>query len=123
MSLRAILMVAAGGAVGTAARYGLDGAAWGDSQWPWSTFVVNIVGSFLLGVLAACIADPADPRRLLLGTGLLGGFTTYSAFAVQTDLLLQSGDTAIGLLYSISSVALGLIAAVIGLLAGPRRIV
>ena len=120
MTLRSLLMVAAGGAVGTAARYGLDQAAW-DSLWPWSTFVVNVAGSFLLGVLAARIADPADPRRLLIGTGLLGGFTTYSAFAIQTDLLLRSGDTAIGLLYPVCSVTLGLLAAVIGLLTGRRR--
>ncbi len=121
MTPRSLLLVAAGGALGTLARYGLDEATGSTTTWPWATFIVNIVGSFALGVLAARVAEPSDPRRLLLGTGLLGGFTTYSAFAVQTEALLRNGEVAVGLLYPAASVLLGLAAAITGLVIGRRR--
>jgi len=117
---RRLLLVAIGGAVGTLGRYGIAELMDSGSSWPSATFAVNIVGSFLLGVLAARVTDASDPRRLLLGTGVLGGFTTYSAFAVETDLLLRDGDQMIGLLYPVASVALGFVAAVVGLIVGRR---
>ena len=117
---RRLLLVAVGGAVGTLARHAVAELFGDSSTWPWPTFTVNLVGSFLLGVLAAKVVDPADPRRLLLGTGVLAGFTTYSAFAVETDLLLRDADLLIGVLYPTVTVALGLAAAVAGLVAGRR---
>jgi fluoride exporter len=77
------LLVALGAAVGSVLRY-LFGH-WLDRHLPWGTLLVNVVGSFLLGALSG--ADPGSDTLALLGTGLCGGFTTYSAFAVRTQAL------------------------------------
>jgi|CXWL01.1.fsa_nt_gi CrcB protein len=86
-----LLLVALGGAVGSAARYGVGVAAtrWLGHGLPWGTLIVNVVGGVAMGLLAAR-TDPAhEPMRLLFGVGLLGGFTTFSAFSIETVRLLE----------------------------------
>ncbi|GAA4480607.1 CrcB family protein [Microbacterium panaciterrae] len=121
-----LALVVAGGVVGTAARLGLGlalppatGAAAGLGAVPWATLIANIVGAFLIGVLAARLPG-SSAVRVLLGTGALGGFTTYSAFAVGTVTLWQTQPwLAAG--YAVISVVLGIGAAALGLdLARPR---
>lgn len=126
---RVILLVAviAGGTLGTGARAWLQESYGADAgQWPWTTFGVNVLGSFLLGVLIAGLARrgrETGRRRLLrlgLGTGVLGGFTTYSAFAVEVEGLLSGGSAALGVGYAVGSVVLGVLAAAVGMLLGDR---
>jgi CrcB protein len=74
------LLVALGAGVGAALRFALASRL--DGRWPWGTLLVNVVGSFLLGLLTGLALS--DHALALLGTGFCGGFTTYSAFAVQT---------------------------------------
>lgn len=86
----------AGGAVGSALRYGIGLALPATSSgFPTSTILVNIVGSFLLGFIMGTVGTPVELQpstRLLLGTGLCGGFTTYSAFSVETALLVEQNN-------------------------------
>ncbi|GAA3201361.1 CrcB family protein [Microbacterium terregens] len=78
------------------------------------TMVVNVVGSFALGLVVGSLADRHPTARVFLGTGVLGGFTTYSAFAVQTATLLSAAPVA-GIALAAASVILGLAAAGLGL--------
>ncbi|WP_307807448.1 CrcB family protein [Naasia sp. SYSU D00948] len=122
ISARAIGLVALGGAAGTTARYLLTellptpGAAV-------VTLLINVTGAFLLGLLVEVLGRlPAAPSgaealRLLLGTGLLGGFTTYSALALET---VAADSVATSLLYSTATLVLGLAAAAAGM-ASARR--
>jgi CrcB protein len=116
--------IAAGGAVGAPARYGLTQLIGTRADtFPWATFWVNVSGSLALGVLVAwLIAHGRDGGRLraLLGTGLLGAYTTYSTFAVEADRLLQHGHAAVALAYVVGSVAAGLAAVAAGLRVGRR---
>ena len=87
-----LLLVAAGGAAGAAARHSIDVAA-GDTLFPWATLAINVVGAFALGVLPAVAALGRSHRwSLLLGPGLLGGFTTVSAWAGQVRELAAVDD-------------------------------
>ena len=93
------LAVAAGGAAGSLLRYWatLLAARWWGAGFPWSTIAINIVGSFVIGWFATATmpgsASPASHEaRLLVMTGLCGGFTTFSAFSLQTLDLLRAGD-------------------------------
>ncbi|MGA8988492.1 FluC/FEX family fluoride channel [Aeromicrobium sp.] len=117
--MKSFALVAAGGAAGTLCRYGTLAVLDTDQLFPLATFVVNVAGSFVLGALLATLlvrdhSVPANRLRLLLGTGFLGGFTTYSALAVETDALLRSDHGALGLAYALSTVAAGLLAALAG---------
>lgn len=118
--------VAAGGAAGALARYGLS-AAIGPAAagaFPLATFIANVSGSLLLGALlgaASAIRIPISLREGL-GTGVFGGYTTFSAFSVETVLLLKDGHAAAGLLYAAASIVLGCAAAQAGY-AAVRRIV
>ncbi len=93
-----ILLVALGGALGSSARYGFGRAmlAAVPGAWPWGTFGVNLIGGLLMGALSASIVRgiAAEPHRLLLGVGVLGGFTTFSSFSLEAAGLLSSGETA-----------------------------
>jgi fluoride exporter len=119
---RDILLVALGGAVGSVLRYGV-GRLMGptaDTRVPWHTFVVNITGAFALGLLLALAVRHGWPGwwRPLLGVGLLGGYTTFSTFALEsTELALRSMQLT-SALYAIGSVTLGMLAAWMGLLLG-----
>lgn len=98
-----VCAVSLGGGVGAAARYGA-GLLWPTAQgaFPWTTFLINIVGCALIGVLLVVIADLATPHRLLrpfLGTGVLGGFTTFSTYTVDIRNLVNGGHVATALAY------------------------
>ncbi|MDP6099506.1 MAG: fluoride efflux transporter CrcB [Candidatus Thalassarchaeaceae archaeon] len=93
MESKALLLVAVGGACGAVARYAIT--EWIPSDFPWGTLVVNVLGSFLLGVLIAVgiTNEQVTPEILLLvGTGALGAFTTMSTFSVDAIQLIDSGE-------------------------------
>jgi len=115
-----ILLVMTGGAIGAALRYGLGLAslrALGPS-WPWGTLAANVLGGFAMGLLAGWLASRAaggEPIRLFVAVGILGGFTTFSAFSLETMLMIERGELPQALLYvavsviaSIGALALGL---------------
>lgn len=122
-----VLLVAAGGAVGTAARHGVTAAVGPGDGWPAATFAVNLVGAFLLGLLLERLArrgpESVGARRvrLAVGTGLLGGFTTFSALAIEVERLAAVGRPALGLAYGLVSVLAGFVAALLGVLAAARH--
>ena len=98
--LQNVLMVALGGGLGAALRYLTS--EWISSEgFPWATLAVNIVGSFLMGALAVGLAEQVISKdlALLLGTGLLGGLTTMSAFSVETIQLLEENQTGLAVGY------------------------
>ena len=113
-------IVGIGGFIGSICRYKLGGillhhsTAW---RFPLSTFAVNIVGCFIIGVLAA-LAEHRDlfsaDTRLFLFTGLLGGFTTFSAFGYEGVFLLRRGDFAVAATYAVLSVLGGFAAVWLG---------
>lgn len=109
--MNAYLSVALGGAVGAALRHGAG-------QWvaaPWGTLSVNILGSFLMGALVGTLATHHETHRLLLGVGLLGGFTTFSAFSLDAIRLLEAKQFGLFALYVGGSVAVSLVALLAGL--------
>ncbi|MDA0292395.1 MAG: fluoride efflux transporter CrcB [Verrucomicrobia bacterium] len=116
-----ILLVGAGGFIGSIARYLLSGWVLHHTlggKFPWSTFVVNVLGCLLIGVLSGMIErlEWFTPQmRLLLLTGLLGGFTTFSAFGLETVFLLRRGEVLIAVAYALSSVAVCVTAVWVGL--------
>ncbi|OIQ88204.1 putative fluoride ion transporter CrcB [mine drainage metagenome] len=118
-------MVVLGGMLGTALRAQLEGAfAAPAGEWPWVTFVINLVGSFVLGALLEVLsrtgADAGWRRavRIGLGTGVIGGFTTYSTFIVETALLVRDGHAGTGAVYAVVSLVLGLLSATTGFVVG-----
>ncbi|WP_217178617.1 CrcB family protein [Streptomyces sp. AC495_CC817] len=117
MKLRRVLLVAAGGTVGTAARLALGMLL--PQAGPVAVLIANVVGALLIGILTARLPRATD-LRLLLGTGALGGFTTYSAFMTGTlGLWADAPLLAVG--YALGSLALGLGAAALGLRLGRPR--
>ena len=113
MTLRRLLLVALGGTVGTAARLALGLALPDIGSLPVAILVANVVGALLIGVLAARIPASTD-LRLLLGTGVLGGFTTYSAF-MTGSVELWTDAPLLAFAYAAGSLVLGLGAAALGL--------
>lgn len=118
----ALFLVVAGGGIGAGLRHGLNIAAarWFGVEFPWGTLAVNVIGSFLIGALAAWFAFRGDnyttnSLRLFLTTGILGGFTTFSAFSLDFVLLFERGDTMLAVVYVIASVVLSLAAIFAGL--------
>lgn len=108
-----LVQVAAGGAIGASARY-LTNVGLGrllGTGFPWATLTVNIVGSFLMGFLVVWLAH-RDLNRLapFLMTGILGGFTTFSAFSLDTITLWDRGQTGLAAAYVLGSVVLSLAA-------------
>lgn len=112
----ALALVATGGAVGGVLRAGvreLVGPATG--HWGWSTLLVNTVGAFALAAVLGLLARrPSERARLLVGTGLLGGLTTFSGFTVEAVLLADEGRPAVAVAYVVVSVVTLLGAAVLG---------
>lgn len=112
-----------GGGVGAACRYGLGrfvGERY-DGAFPLGTFLINVSGCFLLGLLASAPAARAAALPLaLLGTGFLGGYTTFSTYALEGLLLYLDGSRRLALLSLLGSVAVGLAAAALG--AGTARL-
>jgi CrcB protein len=107
---REIAVVFLGGAIGTLARAGLATAAVPDpGRWPWPTFVANIVGAVLLGIIGTRLAT-SDLRRPLLGTGVCGGLTTFSTVQVETLLMIEHGHYGLAVGYTVAGIAAGLVA-------------
>ncbi len=114
-------MIALGGAIGALGRYAvaLVIGSWDPSQFPWATLVVNLVGCVAIGAIAA---SPAVGRgawwlRPFLITGILGGFTTFSALALETGLLLDAGRILVAAAYVGVTMVFGLLAVRLGTLA------
>lgn len=119
--MKTLLFVALGGALGASCRYGVGVAAahFGSGQFPWGTFTVNVVGSFLLGVLVALMTfswSPSAEMRAFLVVGVLGGFTTFSAYSLEVVLLMERDRLALAAVFMLGTVALS----VAGLFAGMR---
>ena len=122
-----LLIVAAGGALGAVARYGVGVWAFRlapAAAWPWATLAVNVLGGLAMGLLAGWLAQRggADQERLrlLLGVGLLGGFTTFSAFSLETALMLERREWGAAGLYVGLSVVLAVTALFAGLMLARR---
>jgi CrcB protein len=107
------VLVGVGGAAGVLARYGIGRLTAGTEALIWSTVAINVVGSFLLGVLVATAWFSNDTREAL-GVGVLGGFTTFSTFSVQVILEADGGRAGIALAYVLASVLGGIAAAAAG---------
>ncbi|MBV1693182.1 MAG: fluoride efflux transporter CrcB [Hyphomicrobiales bacterium] len=120
--MRLLLLATTGGAIGAGARHLVNVAcatAWG-GRYPWATLIVNVLGSFLMGIvieLAAARLDGGLELRTFLATGILGGFTTFSAYSNDVVTLAARGETIAALLYASGSVALSILALVAGLAA------
>lgn len=116
-----LLAIALGGGTGALARYGLAQllpAASGG--FPWATFVTNVLGCMLIGVLMVLVGEVWAAHRLLrpfLGVGLLGGFTTFSTYAVEFDALLRAGSVLLAFGYLVATLVSALFAVVSGVLA------
>lgn len=119
-----VLLVALGGGLGAASRFGVSLAVPARADaWPVATFGINVAGSLLIGVLAGWLAtrgDVAEPWRLFLGVGVLGGFTTFSAYSLETMRMIERNDWVGASTYSIGSVIAGLVAVAIGLAMAKR---
>ncbi len=116
------MLVGVGGMLGSVARYMVQGAALrlGASAFPAGTLAVNVLGSFMIGLVygwSEKAGDPAPAWRLFLATGFCGGFTTFSAFSLESIALLKSGHFAYTFLYISGSVLAGIGACLAGLLA------
>ncbi|MDO4942488.1 MAG: fluoride efflux transporter CrcB [Lachnospiraceae bacterium] len=112
------IAVGAGGFIGAVCRYLIGLIPLNtSSSFPVKTFVINIVGSFLIGMIAAmAVKDHSFNSRLVLflKVGICGGFTTFSSFALETGYLMENGNTAIALLYAVLSVIIGVLAVFAG---------
>ncbi|MEX0838927.1 MAG: fluoride efflux transporter CrcB, partial [Parvibaculum sp.] len=108
--MNSLFAVAAGGAIGASARYlfNLQALRLLGPNFPWGTFGVNIIGSMLMGFAAGAFAlkyDLSPEMRSFLTTGVLGGFTTFSAFSIDTANMIERGDAALAGFYMFGSVA------------------
>lgn len=113
--MQEIMIVGVGGFVGAVARYLLSGLVHRnlESNFPWGTMVVNIVGCFVIGCLMYMIENRlivSDQMRLFLGIGILGAFTTFATFSQEIVVLLRNGHNWMALANILLSVGLGLIA-------------
>ncbi len=116
-----ILLVALGGAIGSVLRYGVSIAVaerFG-LAFPYGTLVVNLTGSLCIGIVAGLAmrgdAGMTPELRLFLATGILGGFTTFSSFALENLVLVRDGTPAVAVLYALGSLVLGVLAASLGM--------
>ena len=113
------LLVFIGGGLGAMLRYAMTATsarAFG-THFPWGTFIINITGSTAMGLIAGYLAfkgEASQPWRLFIMTGVLGGYTTFSAFSLDAGLLYERGDIGLALAYVLGSVLL----AIAGLFAG-----
>jgi CrcB protein len=118
--MTAVLSVAAGGAIGSVARYlvVMQMTRWFGPLFPWGTLCVNVIGGLIIGVLAEVMAlkwSVSPDMRLFLITGFLGGFTTFSAFSLEVVALVERGAMMSAAAYIIASVALAVGAVVVGM--------
>jgi fluoride exporter len=124
MNVVKILLVLLGGALGTGCRYGLSAFIYSVIEkpaFPYANFIINVSGSFLIGLLAELfearvLVSPAMRAALL--TGVLGGYTTFSSFSFETLSLLRDGELWLALVNAMGSVLLGLLAVWLGMRLG-----
>lgn len=113
-----VLALSVGGVLGVNARYWLGHwmNRWASPTFPWATLTINVTGSFAIGFLAVALARPLPNSnlRLLLVTGLLGGYTTFSAFSLETLSMWERGDRRNAVAYVLGSLIAGLLAVVMG---------
>jgi len=106
-----LIAIALGAALGAPARYGIAQVIHVSAgSFPWATFVTNVTGSFVLGLFMALMLERFPPTlylRPFVATGFLGAYTTYSTFAVETDLLVKQGHVAVALAYAAASLVAG----------------
>lgn len=120
MGWRELLLVAVGGGVGSALRYLVTNAVPRIPAlpgWPLGTLAVNVSGSLLIGFIAGLVFTrqlPGEGLRLLLVTGVLGGYTTFSAFSLENLVLIRDGEMLVALGNALVQVTLGLAAAALG---------
>ncbi len=115
-----LFLVMLGGAIGAGFRYHIGTVALRNlgPGFPFGTWIVNLLGGLLMGVLAGVIARTpveGEPLRLFLGVGVLGGFTTFSAFSLETFNMLSRGEYVMASAYAVSSVAGSVLMLVFGL--------
>ena len=120
VNLQILLAVALGGALGSVARYlvGIGSGRLFGLGFPWGTLIINIAGSFLIGVFAELFAlkwDLPQPGRVFLTVGICGGFTTFSTFSLDTYVLMERGEFWPAAAYIVGSVVLSIGALVAGL--------
>lgn len=118
-----VLSVALGGAIGSVARYLVGGwfAARFGASFPYGTFVINVTGSFIIGMFLAFAQERVwlSPYwRLFFAVGVVGGYTTFSTFEYESVRLLQDGEMLLGALYLVGSVMIGAVSAVAGITVG-----
>jgi CrcB protein len=106
-------LVCAGGAIGAGARYLVNASAmhWMGPGFPWGTFAVNVAGSLVMGLLAGWViirGGMSESVRFFLMTGVLGGFTTFSAYALDTFYMVERGAYGLALVYVVGSVLLSI---------------
>ena len=115
-----LLLVMLGGAIGAGARHlaGLGALRWIGPGFPWATLFVNLIGSLFMGLLAGWLVrgGGSEATRLFFAVGILGGFTTFSAFSLETFSMLQRGDLGMAATYVIVSVIGGVALLFAGLL-------
>ena len=110
-----LLFVMLGGAIGAGLRFAASGMAANvfGRGFPWGTWSVNLLGGLLMGLLAGM--RPSEPLLLFLGVGILGGFTTFSAFSLETAQMLERGDLVLAAVYAASSVLISVVLLFAGL--------
>ena len=116
------LLIAAGGALGALSRYALDRAVINvTGSTLWGIFLINISGSFVLGLFITMFTERANwptELRFLIAVGFLGSYTTFSTLTVASVQLMDNGDFTRGLLNILGSIAIGLLAAFLGIVVG-----
>ena len=115
-----LLFVALGGALGSVARYALGHwtrILWPHASWPWGTFLANVLGGLCMGVLVGALKGYEMERyRLLLGVGVLGGFTTFSTYSLEVVIMMERKTYGMALLYALTSAILAIGAVMLGLI-------
>lgn len=115
-----VVQVALGGGIGAVARFGIGSmfAASAGATFPWGTFLVNVTGTFLIGFLWVILANHNEYHRVspFLVNGILGGFTTFSAFSLDSVLLWQKGHEAVAVLYVLATLGCAFVAFAVGFL-------
>jgi CrcB protein len=114
-----VVVLSLGGSLGVNARYwlGVWMNRWASPQFPWATFTINVSGSFLIGFLTLALVRwvPHPNLRLLVITGFLGGYTTFSTFAFESVTLWERGERGVSLSYMAGSVIAGFVAVLLGM--------
>lgn len=117
--LSTVLQVAIGGAIGASGRYltGIAATKIIGHGYPWGTLIVNVVGSFAMGMLVVYLMSKDGGMRMapLLMTGVLGGFTTFSAFSLDALTIFERGETLSAMIYILATVIFSILAIFIGL--------